>query len=237
MSAKPERANSPAIVSYTSFTSFLNQLREQGVPSRIDKSLMPKASGSQISVTLQALRFLGLIDESGKPTPSGTALIQAADEDRKPLFEKIVKSAYAFLFEDEEFNLESATSQQMAEKFRSLDIQGSTVTKAIAFFLAVAKEGQIKVSAHIKPPAAPRNGNAAKKPAKQKDSAQSAQENDSDEDEDDEDVERFEIPVPNKRSVRVIVPSDLDADDWEMLQSMITVYIKRWKQFKDEGPK
>jgi hypothetical protein len=30
----------------------------------------------------------------------------------------------------------------------------------------------------------------------------------------------------------VIVPQDLDADDWEMLQSMITVYIKRWKGFK-----
>ena len=26
----------------------------------------------------------------------------------------------------------------------------------------------------------------------------------------------------------------LDADDWEMLQSMITVYIKRWKGFKSK---
>ena len=41
----------------------------------------------------------------------------------------------------------------------------------------------------------------------------------------------FSVTIPGKQSVKVIVPSDLDADDWEMLQSMITVYVRRWKGF------
>lgn len=43
---------------------------------------------------------------------------------------------------------------------------------------------------------------------------------------------RFEVPIPGKPSATVIVPDDLDADDWEMLSSMMTTYINRWKKFQ-----
>jgi hypothetical protein len=42
---------------------------------------------------------------------------------------------------------------------------------------------------------------------------------------------KFEVPIPGKPSATVIVPADLDADDWEMLSSMMTTYINRWKKF------
>lgn len=61
--------------------------------------------------------------------------------------------------------------------------------------------------------------------------ANEAEEQEDDDDDYNQDVEKFEIPIPGKQSVKVIVPSDLDADDWEMLQSMITVYVRRWKGF------
>jgi len=43
---------------------------------------------------------------------------------------------------------------------------------------------------------------------------------------------RFEVPIPGKPSAVVMVPDDLDADDWTMLSSMMTTYIERWKKFK-----
>lgn len=43
---------------------------------------------------------------------------------------------------------------------------------------------------------------------------------------------RFEVPIPGKPSAVVMVPNDLDADDWTMLSSMMTTYIERWKKFK-----
>jgi len=51
------------------------------------------------------------------------------------------------------------------------------------------------------------------------------------------DVERFEIPLPHKAPAIITVPKDLDADDWEMIASMMATYIKRWKKtvIKDEG--
>jgi hypothetical protein len=230
-----DKPMTPAFVSYSALTSFFNQLREhEHVPTRIDRTLMPKASGSQISALLAALKFFQFIDEAGKPSEDFKKVVLATDDERKPLIAQILKSRYDFLFGDQHFDLEKATSGEMAEKFRSLAITGSTVTKTISFFLAAAKDANIKVSPHIKAPPAPKpNGSARKSAAKRKDEVTSPDVGDDEEEEvEDEGVERFEIPIPGKTSVKVIVPSDLDADDWEMLQSMITVYIKRWKGFK-----
>ena len=48
---------------------------------------------------------------------------------------------------------------------------------------------------------------------------------------------RFEVPIPGKPSAVVTVPGDLDAEDWSMLSSMMTIYIERWKKFrKPDGP-
>lgn len=49
------------------------------------------------------------------------------------------------------------------------------------------------------------------------------------------DTLRFEVPVPGKRSVTVMVPNDLDAEDWAMLNVMMSAYIERWKKFGKAG--
>lgn len=230
MASKAEKTTTPPIVSFSSFVSFLNQLREHGnVPTRIDKTLMPTASGSQTSGMLAALKYLALIDDVNRPSETFQSLVMEEDSKRKESIESILKSSYSFLFSDSNFNLEKATSGEMTEKFRELNISGSTLTKTISFFLAGAKEAGIKVSSHIRPPASVRLTKGAKKISKLRDDEPAAPRA---EQEDPTGTERFEIPIPGKTSVKVIVPGDLDADDWEMLQSMISVYIKRWKGFK-----
>lgn len=237
MASTTEKAQTPAFVSYGALTGFLDKLREHGdVPTRIDRTLLPSASGSQVFALLGALKYLKLIDDSGKPAETFTRLVLAEGEARKPMVAELLRSRYAFLFNDPHFNVEKATSGQMAEKFRELDISGSTVTKAISFFLAAAKDAGIKVSPHVKPPPQPsRPSGSGKKLMKKKDEAPATDIGNGEDDDDSENVERFEIPIPGKASVKVIVPSDLDADDWEMLQSMISVYIRRWKGFKNKS--
>jgi len=235
MASTSDKVLTPPVISHLSFTVFLNSLRDAGtVPTRIDKTLMPKASGSQQSGMLAALRFLGLIDEIGKPKEQFKPLVLATDEARKPLLEAIVRDSYAFLFNDPEFDLHHASSGEMTQKFRNLGNSGSTLTKTIAFFLAAAKEYGIPVSPHVKapPPPPPKNGGTAKKTAKGVEETIRDSDSKTGDEDDGADVERFEIPLPGKRSVKVIVPNSLDADDWEMLQNMISVYIKRWKGFK-----
>lgn len=225
----------PVYVSWGAFISFINRLRDTGVPQRIDRSLMGSQSGSLISALIAGLKALSLIDDSQRPTETMKRLVVATDEERQPIYKEMFEQAYSFVHDDQEFHLATATTAQLSQKFREQGMSGSTVTKAIAFFLMLAKMADVKVSPHLKAPPAPRsNGKKASKAMPKRDPEPEASEQVYEEPAE-EDVERFEIPIPGKSSVRVIVPKDLDADDWEMLQSMITVYIKRWKGFKPGG--
>lgn len=44
------------------------------------------------------------------------------------------------------------------------------------------------------------------------------------------DVEKFIIPIPGKPPATVLVPRNLDADDWEMVQTIMATYITRMRK-------
>ncbi|TDR04451.1 DUF5343 domain-containing protein [Paraburkholderia silvatlantica] len=238
MASSKEKLATPPVISYGSFIAFLNKLRDAGtVPARIDKTVMPKASGSQQSGIIAALRFLSFIDETGKPKDHFKPFVLAADDARKSTLESALRESYAFLFNDSEFDLSHASTGQMTEKFRELGISGSTLTKTIAFFIPAAKECGIEVSPHVKAPAAPKGNGSSRKSSKTTEGEQRPSETGgrAPQEEDDPDVERFEIPLPGKQQgAKIIVPTGLDADDWVMLQTMLAAYIKRWKGFAPE---
>jgi hypothetical protein len=52
-----------------------------------------------------------------------------------------------------------------------------------------------------------------------------------------EDIKTFQIPIPGKADATISVPTDLDADDWEMLSEMLETYVERWKRFGLRGRK
>ncbi|MCG7995635.1 MAG: DUF5343 domain-containing protein [Candidatus Thiodiazotropha taylori] len=147
---------SPPYVSYTSFTSFIKGLSETHVPDRIDKTVMSNYSGSTVYALLPALQWLELIDEHGNPQPILDHLTNANDTEYQELLNKLVKEKYSFLFNGG-FDLAKASSGQVIEAFKQQDISGSTVTKCMSFFLAIAKSAGIKVSSHVKAPTVKRS--------------------------------------------------------------------------------
>lgn len=157
MSEKSEKKLIPAYIGFNSFLNFINGLRESGIPLKIDRSVLPKVSGSQFSSTMAALRFLRLVDDNDKPAQKMQELVNASDDGRKDIFLAIFKDAYGFLFTDPDFHLDKATGNQVATKFRSQDVSGSTVSKCIGFFLAFAQAAGVKVSSHVKAPSVPRS--------------------------------------------------------------------------------
>ena len=244
MAAETKKAEVPPYIAFSTFLSFIKGLAKTGIPSRIDKSLLRNMSGGNQSALISALKWFGLIDDAGVPSKSLEALVKAGDA-VAPLFKEMLPVAYTFMA-DGTVNLERATGSQIEEKFKAYGLSGSTIVKAMAFFLSACKEATVPLSAHIKLPKIARtNGGVKAKAKKGRQTTDDGDDGDNDgdgdaDDDDDPNVERFEIPIPGKSSVKVIVPHDLDADDWEMLQSMITVYIKRWKGFKsrpDNGDK
>jgi hypothetical protein len=138
----------PPYVAFKTFTNFIASLRQSGLPGRIDRSVFVGVSGANQSFLLATLKFFGLINNEGIPTPSFKDLVDNP-QNEKAVLSKAAKEKYSFIF-DGAFNIGSATAAQLTEKFKERGIDGSTIVKAISFFTSLCEATEIKISPHLK---------------------------------------------------------------------------------------
>lgn len=149
-----DKSDAPPYVSFRTLWNFLDRLGEIGVPPRIDRSVWGDAlSGAYGFQLMAALRFLRLIDDSGKvlpPTDDRFGLRDIAGDvgDRKRwLYESLIS------FYDpriQALDLSEVTMQQLQETFReSFSVTGATLDKSISFFLGAARAAEIPLSPYI----------------------------------------------------------------------------------------
>jgi hypothetical protein len=140
---------------YTSFPTVIttsDRMKEQGgVPSRVDRSYLSKLPGGAQTIFQSSLKSLGLIDEHLAPTPQFEAFVDASPVDRKRIVGELVREYYVGPMALGE----RATQQQLEDEFRKLNVTGSTMRKAVGFFLNAAKYAGIPVSPNFKLPKAP----------------------------------------------------------------------------------
>src|SRR5438128_10488002 len=86
----------PPYVPYRTFRNFIDSLK-QGIPARIDRSVMSSMSGALQSQLTGALRYLGLITVSGQPTSYLPTLVNSEGPDRAKLLRAIIAKSYPFL--------------------------------------------------------------------------------------------------------------------------------------------
>src|SRR6185437_17013497 len=86
----------PPYVAYKTFINFVNGLK-QGIPARIDKSVM-NLSGAAQSQLIYALRFFDLIEADGKPKESLSRLVNSEGAERKKILKEMTVRAYSFVF-------------------------------------------------------------------------------------------------------------------------------------------
>ena len=147
--SEPAKGPVPPYVPYKTFRNFIDSLR-QGMPGRIDRSLMGTLAGGTQAQLLSALRYLGLITEHGTPTERLTRLVHSEGSERQAALRDALTSAYPSLFDSEDhFKLETATAHQFEEQFKRLNIRGDTVRKAQAFFIAAAKDADVPLSRYV----------------------------------------------------------------------------------------
>lgn len=137
---------------YTSFTTLMNTVdrmsTEGGVPARVDRSYLSNMPGGVRPTFVAGIRAIDLIDAESKPTQTFIDLVKADEAGRKEIVADILRRYY-----DEPLKLGAmATQSQLEEKFRAYGISGSTMRKAVGFFLAATKYADIKVSPHFKLP-------------------------------------------------------------------------------------
>jgi hypothetical protein len=147
----------PPYVPYRSFRNFTDSLK-QGIPGRIDRSVMASMSGAIQSQLTAALRYLGLIKVTGQPSDILPRLVNSEGPERIKVMREIVTTSYKFLFDG--FDVKTATPRMLEEQFGKMGASGGTLSKCMNFFLAAAKEAGIETSPHLKPQRGPRQGRA-----------------------------------------------------------------------------
>jgi Family of unknown function (DUF5343) len=168
LSGSPERAKSlrtPPYTSFRTFKTFIQDLHEQGVPSRIDRSVLTRFSGVVGTQLMHALRFLGLIEENGRPTGRLKELVNADSAGRwAETFLELLRQEYAPMFA---IDLETATPSHFNEAFRkAFPAADAVVQKCVTFFLYAASDAGVKVSGRVLKGRKPRSLTPRWKPAK-----------------------------------------------------------------------
>jgi hypothetical protein len=146
-----ERARStgtPPYTSYRTFKTFIEDLHEHGVPSRIDRSVLTRFSGVVGSQLMHALRFLGLIEDDGRPTHRLNELMKAHAAGQWPeTFLALLRQDYAPMFA---IDLETATPSHFNEAFRkAFPAADAVVQKCVTFFLYAANDAGVKISGRV----------------------------------------------------------------------------------------
>jgi hypothetical protein len=122
----------PPYVAYRTFINFLNTMA-QGIPSRIDRSVVSSLSGSVQGQLISTLRYLAIIGIDGKPNDAFMALVNAEGVERQRILNKLINSSYGCVFASE-LDLERATRSELEEVFAGQDVAGETLRKAASHF-------------------------------------------------------------------------------------------------------
>jgi hypothetical protein len=158
-------SGTPPYTSYRTFKTFIEDLREQGVPSRIDRSVLTRFSGVVGTQLMHALRFLGLIEDDGRPTQRLSELVNAHGSERwaEKLVE-ILRQEYAPMFA---IGLETATPSHFNEAFRkAFPAADAVVQKCVTFFLYAANDAGVTISGRVLKGRKPRSLTPRRKPAR-----------------------------------------------------------------------
>lgn len=164
---KPEGAVVPPYVPFTTVIGLLERMVKDGIPNRVDRSYLTGMSGGYQSQVIAALRALGWIDEdTGNPTLDLYQLVEHPDD-----WPAKLSSQVGWLYAGQvELADQNATQLQLEESFRrDFGLSGSTLRKAIKFFLDIADFVGMQRSPHWsvpKRPSRPSSGLAKSSPKK-----------------------------------------------------------------------
>jgi len=234
MTTDTKKQLTPPYVPYSSFTSFINGLKKTGVPSHIDRSIMNTMSGSGQSAMIAALKSMKLINAESEPDNRLNTLVNGSEEEFSTTMTEIVKSTYAFLFDDS-IDIKNTTSKKVEDKFRDRGPTGSTLTKCIAFFLAAAKAANIPVSVHVKAPKLQRSSSKAKPKMKDKGSEDThMSETLPSLDNIPEGMERITVPLRNMDDGVILFPNNLSEEDARAAVKMAKFILNNYYGITEE---
>ena len=148
----------PPYIPFQTFLTLMKQLKTDGLPPQIDKSVLAKFSGGTQGQLKVALKTMGLMDES-KPTADLAALVDAYETDAfAAQLKKLLERTYPYVFA---IDLMTATPTMFADAFKVTGAKEDVSRKCRSFFLHAAKAAGVPLGNRIltgSVPRAPSNG-------------------------------------------------------------------------------
>jgi len=138
----------PPYVTYATWVRVLEDVKERR-PTQLDGSYFRELGLSDSTgVTVKAaLWFLGLVEGDSMPTENLLELAKAEGDDRKRLIRQIVDEAYGPIIGG--VDLEHATMGHLLDSFKRAGAEGNVGHKCVTFFLALAKDSGMTLSASL----------------------------------------------------------------------------------------
>lgn len=127
----------------SSLERFFERIRNLSVPEHVDQAYLQRlgvASNNEYAL-LSALKFLGIVDDRGRPTAAYHGL-QSADGFQRAL-SGLVRSAYGQLFE---MNAQGWSAEELTDWFR-MNSSPSQARNAARFFQAVCRLAGMRAEA------------------------------------------------------------------------------------------
>jgi hypothetical protein len=146
--AQAANGEKPPYLSLTTLLNFFDRWGEGPIPPRIDKSALDNYSGGTQSLLMSTLRLIGYVDAEGAVLP---ALREAVRDEG---LRKAHLSNWSRHFYGEQLALaeQNATPQMLHESFAEYGYTGSTLRKAVVFYLALVDYLGLPNSPHFRPP-------------------------------------------------------------------------------------
>lgn len=167
--SEAQSTRTPPYISFRTLLTFIEDLKNVGVPPRIDRSVLTRFSGGVGSQLLMALKSLGLVNEAGVPTQWLAALVTTYGTAafKSPL-QRVLRYGYPYL---QELDLKTATPSMFADAFKeAVDAKEDVLRKCRTFYLHAAKEAGVEIGPRLEKGTQTRapsvNGRKRAKPAK-----------------------------------------------------------------------
>jgi len=155
----------PPYIAFATMTKLFERMREEGAPPNvIDRSYLASMSGGYQGQVLAAFKVYKLINERGEPTDALSKLVESSPDDWPRLLDARTQEIYRSVLP---LAGVKATQGQLERAFReAYGLTGSTMRKAIKFYLDISRFVSLPLSPHWRtPPRPPRMASAHPRPS------------------------------------------------------------------------
>ena len=146
--ASASSLRTPPYIAFKTFLTFIDDLHTNGLPPRIDKSVLKRFSGGVGNQLLMGLKSLGLLSDDNKPTSHLAHMVQVYG---KPEFKADLRDAIAYGYPFlANLDLMTATPGMLADAFKNATgAKEDVLKKCRRFFLQAAQESGMPLGTRI----------------------------------------------------------------------------------------